>query len=154
VDFTRQRATCPAGKTSQSWTPTLARGTTPVIKIKFSIADCRACSRRCQCTRSISARRAITIRPEAQHEALRARRAREQTADFAVEYAWRAGVEGTIAQGVRSSRLRRTPYFGQAKTHLAQLKTAAAMNLVRLLRWLSDEPKAKTRHAPLHRCMH
>ena len=83
--------------------------------------------------------------PEAQHEALRVGRAREQTADFAAEYARRAGVEGTIAQGVRSSRLRRTPYFGHTKTHLAHLMTAAAMTLVRLLRWLADEPKAQTR---------
>ena len=106
IDFAQQRATCPAGKVSQSWTPALACGTTPVIKIKFSVADCRACPLRPQCTRSISARRAITIRPEAQHEALRIGRAREQTAEFAVEYARRAGIEGTIAQGVRSARLR------------------------------------------------
>ena len=109
IDFAQQRATCPAGKVSQSWTPALVRGTAPVIKIKFSVADCRACPLRPQCTRSTSARRAITIRPEAQHEALRVGRAREQTAEFAVEYARRAGIEGTIAQGVRSSRLRRTP---------------------------------------------
>ena len=83
----------------------------------------------------------------AQHEALRLSRAREQTASFTAEYARRAGVEGTIAQGVRSSRLRRTPYFGRAKTHLAHLMTAAAMNLVRLLRWLAGEPKAQTRHS-------
>ena len=147
IDFAQQRATCPAGKASQSWTPALARGTAPVIKIKFSVADCRACPLRPQCTRSTSARRAITIRPEAQHEALRIGRAREQTAEFAVEYARRAGVEGTIAQGVRSARLRRTPYFGHAKTHLAHLMTAAAMNLVRLLRWLAGEPKAQTQHS-------
>lgn len=146
IDFAQQRATCPAGKVSQSWTLALARGTTPVIKIKFSVADCRACPLRPQCTRSTSARRAIIIRHEAQHEALRIGRAREQTAEFAVEYARRAGIEGTIAQGVRSARLRRTPYFGRAKTHLAHLMTAAAMNLVRLLRWLADEPKAQTRH--------
>lgn len=153
VDFARQRATCPAGKTSQGWTPTLARGTTPVIKIKFSVADCRACSLRSRCTRSISARRATTIRLEARHEALRVGLARDQTAEFAVEHARGAGVEGTSAQGVRSPRLRRTPYFGQAKTHLAHLTTAAAVNLVRLLRWPSDEPKAQTRHgafAQLH----
>ena len=77
---------------------------------------------------------------------MRIGRAREQTAEFAAEYARRAGIEGTIAQGVRSARLRRTPYFGHAKTHLAHLITAAAMNLVRLLRWLADEPKAQTRH--------
>jgi hypothetical protein len=118
-----------------------------VIKIKFGVTDCRACLLRAQCTRSRAARRAITIRPEAQHEALRAGRAREQTASFAAEYAYRAGVEGTIAQRVRSSRLRRTPYLGHAKTHLAHLMTAAAMNLVRLLRWMADEPKAQTRHS-------
>ncbi len=151
IDFVQQRATCPAGKRSQSWTPALARGTTPVIKIKFAVSGCRACPLRPQCTRARTARRAITIRPEAQHEALRVGRAREQTADFAAEYARRAGVEGTIAQGVRSSRLRRTPYFGQAKTHLAHLMTAAAMNLARLLRWLADEPKARTRHSAFAR---
>ena len=40
VDFAKQQATCPAGKVSQSWTPALARGTTPVIKIKYAVADC------------------------------------------------------------------------------------------------------------------
>ena len=147
IDFAQQRATCPAGKASQSWTPALARGTAPVIKIKFAAADCRVCPLRPQCTRSASARQAITVRPEAQHEALRLGRAREQTASFTAEYARRAGVEGTIAQRVRSSRLRRTPYFGQAKTHLAHLMTAAAMNLARLLRWLAGEPIAQTRHS-------
>ena len=82
IDFAQQRATCPAGKTSQSWTVALARGTASVIKIKFAVADCRACPLRPQCTRSVSARRAITVRPEAQHEALRLGRAREQTASF------------------------------------------------------------------------
>ena len=149
IDFVEQRATCPAGKRSQSWTPALARGTRPVIKIKFAVSDCRACRLRPQCTRARTARRAITIRPEAQHEALRVGRAREQTTDFAADYARRAGVEGTIAQGVRSSRLRRTPYYGHAKTHLAHLMTAAAMNLARLLRWQADEPKARTRHSAL-----
>ena len=38
VDFAQQRVTCPAGKANQSWTPALARGTTPVIKIKFAVA--------------------------------------------------------------------------------------------------------------------
>ena len=57
VDFAQQRAqqraTCPAGKESQSWTPALARGTPPAIKIKikFAVADCRACPLRPQRTR-------------------------------------------------------------------------------------------------------
>lgn len=142
------------GRPSQSWTPALARGTTSVIKIKFAAADCRACVLRPQCTRSMSSRRAITIRPEAQHEALRIGRAREQTADFVAEYARRAGVEGTIAQGVRSCALRRTRYLGHAKTHLAHLMTAAAMNIVRLLRWIAEEPKASTRLSAFARLHH
>ena len=52
IDFVEQRATCPAGKRSQSWTPALARGTTPVVKIKFAVSDCRACRLRPQCTRA------------------------------------------------------------------------------------------------------
>lgn len=144
IDFEQQRATCPAGHTSQSWTPAMDRINNSVIKIKFATADCQTCALRAQCTRSTPPRRAITIRPQAQHEALRAGRAREQTRDFAVEYAKRAGVEGTIAQGVRSCALRRTRYVGQLKTHLAHLMAAAAMNIVRLLRWMADEPKACT----------
>lgn len=151
IDFAQQQATYPAGQVSQCWTPALARGTIPVIKIKFAVADCRACARRAQCTRSASAlrstsaRRAITIRPEAQHEALRTGRAREQTAEFVAEYARRAGVEGTIAQSVRACGIRRTRYVGHAKTHLAHLMSAAAINIVRLLRWIAGEPKAQTR---------
>ena len=93
------------------------------------------------------AAQAALVRLEELGTAVTDARAREQTAGFTAEYARRAGIEGTIAQGVRSSRLRRTPYFGQAKTHLAHLMTAAAMNLARLLRWLADKPKAQTRHS-------
>ena len=81
------------------------------------------------------------------YEALREGRARKKTRDYAAEYARRAGVEGIITQAVRSHAARRTPYFGQLKTHLAHLMLAAAMNIVRLLRWLADEPKARTRRS-------
>ena len=99
------------------------------------------------CTRSIPARRATTVRPEAQHGALRVGRAQEQTAGVTAEYARQAGIEGTTAQGVRSSRLRRTPYPRHATTHLAHLVTAAAMNRVRLLRGLANEPNAQTQRS-------
>jgi hypothetical protein len=79
------------------------------------------------------------------HEALIAGRQRELTAHFRAEYAKRAGVEGTIAQGVRSCELRRSRYVGLARTHLQHLMTAAAMNVVRILRWTAGEPKAATR---------
>ncbi|GJG86237.1 hypothetical protein tb265_14180 [Gemmatimonadetes bacterium T265] len=45
----------------------------------------------------------------------------------------------------------RTPYVGHAKTHLAHLMTAAALNLVRRLRWLAGGPKAQTRQSAFAR---
>ena len=45
--------------------------------------------------------------------------------------------------------LRRSRYIGQEKTHLQHLATAAAMNIVRIMRWLDGEPHAQTRRSPL-----
>jgi hypothetical protein len=146
IDWKAQQATCPAGKTSASWTPAIDRFKNNVIKIKLAKADCLACPSNALCTRSHPPRRTITTRrgPQAQHEALLAGRQREQTEGLVELYAVRAGVEGTIAQGVRSCGLRRSRYIGQARTHLQHLMTAAAMNLMRLLHWLAGEPKATT----------
>lgn len=147
VDFDRQEATCPAGQTSNSWTMASTYSGKPVIKVKFASKICRRCPVRSRCTDSMPPRRTISIRPQAEYEALREGRAREKTLDYAAEYARRAGVEGTIAQAVRSHAARRTPYFGQIKTHLAHLMIATAMNVVRLLRWLAGEPKARTQRS-------
>ena len=46
--------------------------------------------------------------------------------------------------------MRRSRYFGLPKTHLQHLMTAAAINVVRILRWLAGEPKATTQVSPLH----
>jgi transposase len=147
IDWEQQEATCPGGHTSQSWTPAVDKRENPVIKIKFSTRDCRPCPLRSQCTRAKSARRTITVRPEAQHKALLAARAQEQTERFADTYAQRAGVEGTVSQGVRVSGLRRSRYLGLAKTHLQHILTAAALNLMRVICWLAGEPLAPTRQS-------
>lgn len=79
---------------------------------------------------------------------------RETTQDFKILYAMRAGVEGTISQGVRTMGLRRSRYIGQERTHLQHVATAAAITIVRLIRWLGGVPHAKTRQSPfaqLHR---
>jgi transposase len=144
IDWEQETATCPQGKTSLSWTPAMDKFKNHVIKIKFGRTDCQHCPVSAQCTRTTPPRRTITVRRQAQHEALLAGRQREQTEEFAVEYARRAGVEGTIAQGVRSHTMRQSRYLGLPKTHLQHLMTAAAMNVVRMLRWLAGEPKATT----------
>ena len=57
----------------------------------------------------------------------------------------RAGVEGTISQGVRAFGLRKTRYRGLAKTHLQHIATAAAINLDRLVAWFDGVPRGKTK---------
>ncbi len=144
IDWEQQQAICPAGKLSNSWTPAVDRFKNDVIKIKCATTDCQSCPSCEQCTRSTPPRRTITLRPQAQHEALLEGRKREQTEQFKNEYAKRAGVEGTIAQSVRTCDVRRSRYIGQAKVHLQHVMTAAIINVMRMLRWLAGEPKAKT----------
>jgi len=148
LDWQAEQATCPEGHTSSSWTPAIDNRTNEVIKIKFSTKDCQVCPSLRLCTQSVRhIRRTVTIRPKEQYDALLARRQLETTKDFKKLYAIRAGVEGTISQGVRTMGLRRSRYIGQEKTHLQHVATAAAMNLVRLDRWLNGIPHARTRRS-------
>jgi len=83
--------------------------------------------------------------PQAQHEALQAARQAQTMLEFQKQYARRAGLEGTISQGTRAFDLRRSRYIGLAKTHLQEVATATAMNVVRLWYWWTGIPKAQTR---------
>ena len=133
------------GKTSTSWSPAIDHFKNQVIKIKFGTTDCHPCPSRGLCTHASPPRRTITVRPQVQHEALLAGRQRMRTQQFATLYKARAGVEGTIAQATRSCGVRYARYVGEQRTHLQHLMTAAAINIVRILRWLAGEPKAATR---------
>lgn len=149
VDWQHECATCPAGQTSRSWTPAQDRRGNPVIKIKFAVQDCRACPSREQCTHSQSAspRRVLTVRPQDQYQALQAARQRQATETFKTAYAARAGIEGTLSQGIRAFGLRQARYRGLEKVHLQHLLTAAALNLCRMYAWLTEQPRARTRQA-------
>ena len=93
--------------------------------------------------------RRLRILERPAYEALQARR-REQSGEvWKTHYACRAGIEGTLSQGVRSFGLRRCRYLGQAKTHLQHVFTAAAMNLTRVDAWLRGQPRAQTRQSRL-----
>ncbi len=89
----------------------------------------------------------LRARRQAEYEVLQAGRQQQKTATFKAEYGVRAGVEGTIAQGVRRSGLRRARYRGAVKTHLQQVGTAVGLNLVRVSNWLADTPLAQTRRS-------
>jgi transposase len=87
---------------------------------RFDTAMCRACAVLSTCTWAKEAPRQLTVRPQAQHVAMQAARQRQETAEFKVQYALRAGVESTLSQGVRRFDLRRSRYTRLARTHLQQ----------------------------------
>ena len=132
VDWQQQVALCPEGKTSTSWTPAIDGRNNEVIKIKFARPDCAACPSLHLCTRTKEKRRLITLRPEEQYKALQSARQQAVTDDYKTDYARRAGIEGTLSEGVRAHGLRYARYVGLAKTHLQHLMTATAINFKRI----------------------
>ena len=98
-------------------------------------------------------RRAIKLRADAPYHAVQAARARDSQADWPLRYNQRAGIEGTLSQGVRGFGMRRSRYVGLAKTHLQHVFIAAAMNLSRIVNWLNEVPLSQTRQAAFERLM-
>jgi hypothetical protein len=117
----------------------------PYISVMFRKADGAACSARPLCTRAKHRARHLKLQPRAENEALKAARERLTTKEGRRLHARRAGIEGTISQGVRALGLRRSRYRGLAKTHLQHVATAAAINLGRLSGWFKATPRAATR---------
>jgi transposase len=148
VDWVAQTVTCPRGRQSRRWrTARTARERTMVF-VQFAAADCTPCPLRAQCTRAKTLPRSLTLQAQADHEAIQAARQRQQTTAFAERYACRAGIEGTISQGVRAFGLRQARYRGLQKTHLQHVATAAALNVRRVVDWVNDVPRAATRCSP------
>jgi transposase len=150
LDWEAQQARCPQGQTSVNWRPGRDVSGDPVIRIRFDGPTCRACPARPACTTAKGAPRQLTVRPQVHHEAIQAARQRQQTTAFKAQYALRAGVESSLSQGTRRFDLRRSRYIGLARTHLQQLLTATAMNVVRVIAWLWGEPLGERRRPPGH----
>ena len=150
IDFGAQRATCPQGHASSSWNPVAQRGTDTIV-ITFAKGTCAPCPVRAQCTTAASGRRQLTVHPRDVHQAQLAARATQGTRDFQARYALRAGVEGTIRQGVAVTGMRHARYRGLAKTRLEHTSAAAALNLIRLHAWWNGHPLDRTRTSHLAR---
>lgn len=148
IDWEQRRATCPDGKTSQRFTPRKTWRGTPSWVITFSKSDCFPCEFRTQCTQAKSTGRTLTLYPQAQYEAQERARQRQGTEEFKRLYAERAGIEGTISQGVRKTGLRKSRYIGLPRTRLQHLATAAAINLFRVFDWLVGERPTETPVSP------
>ncbi len=132
-------------KSTKKWTPYEDKWGNQVIRVGFPRKTCQQCSSRSMCTRSDSAPRRLTLRPKKEHELLQSLRIQQSTDSWKEIYDTRAGVEGTISQGVRAFGLRKARYTSLAKVHLQHVITAAAINVVRMVNCLQGVPHAKTR---------
>ena len=148
IDWERRIATCPGGKQSRSCSDRKTWRGTPNLMFAFSKDDCLPCPLHQRCTRAKSGARSLTIYPQEHYEALLAARKRQTTEAFKNLYGQRAGIEGTISQGVRRMGLRQARYLGLSRTHLQHVATAAAINVVRAVNWLMGEVPEPTRVSP------
>jgi transposase len=149
MDGEAQHVTGPRGNTSASWRARRERWNNPVIRVKFAYQDCRDCEARRQWTRAKTHPRHRTLNPPGEHHARQALRQQQHTAAWQAKYATRAGVEGTLSQGVRACGCRHCRDVGLATTRLQHLATAAALHSDRLVAWLDGRPQANTRTSRL-----
>ena len=149
LDWEAKRALGPIGCVSSTWSERHNhRDGTAEVVIRFPSRVCQACPIRSRCTHARENGRTLTVRSQLIPEELLAARRRQKTDAFQASYRQRAGVEGTISQGVRACGLRRSRYYGQVKTHLQHILVALAINLVRIVAWVHELPRSITRPSP------
>ena len=144
LDWTQEVATCPQGEESRTWRTYVDRHRGEHAVVRFDPATCRTCAARGLCVRSKSGGRSLRLHPRRKQDALESMRAELATDEGWARYAARAGVEGTLSQGVRMG-LRRSRYRGIDKTRLGHVATAAALSADRAAAWLRGRPLAPTR---------
>jgi len=145
VDWEQRQARCPQGKVSTVWREYVDREGQPYTIVRFGLQDCRSCHARPLCSRTQETGRSLHLPSQERFEALQAARTWYASEDGRQRYQCRAGVEGMLSQGVRACGLRRSRYRGLEKTHLQHVATAAAINIDRIVAWLEERPRAKTR---------
>jgi transposase len=152
LDFDSEQARCPQDEISTWWNAVSQRGIDAIV-IKFAAGTCRPCPVRKQCTRSTSPKygRQLTVPPRGVHHAQQTARATQNTTDWQARYALRAGVEGTIRQGVAVTGMRRARYRGLPKTRLEHVYSAVALNLIRLDAYWNGHALDRTRTSHLAR---
>ena len=153
IDWQAKKVTCPQGRVSASWSDQRKNSGTPISRVHFTARDCASCPVRDKCTRAANGQwgRSLTLLPRDQQKVLEVRRHEQLTDQWQQRYNTRAGVEGTISQAVRRTRIRRTRYTGLRKTHLGHILAATAINIIRLDAWLTGTPLGETRTSHLTR---
>ena len=151
LDWEREQATCPQGKTSSTWRPITSAGGRDAIQIHFRRTDCQPCPVREQCTQAD--RRSLTVWPRPVHEARVQAHATERQPAYHQIYRRRAGIEGTLSVAVRTAGARRARTRGLPKVQLEHRLVAASINLARLAAWFQGARPAATRQRPFQRLM-
>jgi len=145
VDWDHHQVRCPQGHLSTAWWEHGGgQGSRPII-VQCATQTCAPCPVRAACTRATHRGRRLGLPPRAEAAAVADARAWYASAEGKAQYAQRAGIEGTLAQGVRAFGLRRTRYWGVAKTHVQHVAIAAAINIDRIVAWIDERPRAMTR---------
>ena len=108
----------------QKWSPSPSRTT---------IAKPARLARKC--TRGPSKPRQLRVRGQAYHEALQAARQRQTTPTYRKAYAARAALKARFRKACAGVISVKRVTSGLAKTHLQQLLTATALNLLRVVAW-------------------
>ena len=145
MDWEQQEVCCPQGKRSARWQEHVTPDGHPSIIASFRRQDCPVCPARPLCTQAQQQGRRLRLPPQEQYEALAAARAWYASEEGIERSQQRAGVEGTLSQGIRAFGLRRTRYRGLSKTHMQHVAIAAAINIDRIVAWLDERPRATTR---------
>jgi transposase len=146
IDWDGHFAICPQGKKSTGWWSAISHTGRLTVHTKFSRTDCAKCTVNKLCTKNAAKNsRKLGLLPREEHEWLAATRIEQRTPEWKQLYNKRAGIEGTISQGVRSVGLRRSRYRGLPKTHLQNVAVACAINLQRLTDYWAGVPPAATR---------
>jgi transposase len=137
IDWQAKEVVCPAGQSSRDWGHIPDRHGQPSLRVRFPLPACRACPVHDRCTQT--AAKVLILRPDEQtYTALQDARKRQKTPAFWKLYATRAGIEGTVAQAVRTCEMRRARSIGSKKLRLQAFFTATAMNVLRACAWLEE----------------
>ncbi len=145
IDWDARTVTCPQGKRNHLWIPGRERNGQEVIRVTFPPRECAVCPARPLCTRAKRGPRKLGLLPHNLHAVMQTARHDQQTAAFKERYARRAGIEGTLSQGVRRCALRQARYRGETRLRLQHVATAVAINLCRLDEWWTGTAREHTR---------
>jgi hypothetical protein len=108
VDWDQQQVRCPQGHLSTAWWEHGGgQGSRPIL-VQCATQTCAPCPVRAACTRAKRRGRRLGLPPRAEAEAVADARTWYARAAGKTQYGQRAGIAGTLSQGVRAFGLRRT----------------------------------------------